>query len=125
MFAPPLHNAVLKQIRMPRSRFDSVDRLVQGFEEAKFSANAEFKVLCNQVDAVNELKAQVSQLQRKIAVLNDKNEAIFTRTFELTENVSTLTANTSQHRHLPALQRMFFHHLQQLPLTTNPDELPH
>ena len=107
------------------SRFDSVDRLVQGFEEAKFSANAAFKDLCNQVDAVNELKAQVSQLQQRIATLNDENEALLKRTFELTEDVSTLTAITSTHRHLPALQRMFFHHLQQLPLTTNPNEHPH
>ena len=107
------------------SRSDSVDRLVQGFEEANFSANAAFKELCNQVDAVNELKAQVSQLQPKIPVLNDGNEALLKRTFELTEDVSTLTAITSQHRRLPALQQMFLHHLQQLPLTTNPDELPH
>ena len=107
------------------SRFDSVDRLVQGFEEPKFSANVAFIELCNQVDVLNELKAQVSQLQQRIAVLNDENESRLKRAFELTEDVSTLTAITSTHRHLPALQRMFFHHLQQLPLTTNPDELPH
>ena len=67
----------------------------------------------------------MSQLQQRIAVLNDENEAILTRTFELTEDVSTLTAITSRHRHLPVLQPMFFHHLQQLPLTTNADEHPH
>ena len=83
-----------------------------------------FKEPCNQVDAVNELKAQVSQLQQRIVTLNDE-EALLERTFQLTEDVSTLTAITSTHRHLPALQRMFFHHLQQLPLTTNPDEHPH
>ena len=107
------------------SQFDSVDRFVQDFEEAKFSANAAFKELCNKVDAVNELKAQVSQLEQRIVVLNDENEALLEQTFELTEDDSTLTAITSTHCHPPALQRMFFHHLQQLPLPTNPDELPH
>ena len=107
------------------SRFDSVDRLVQGSEEAKLSATAAFKEHCNQVDAVNELKAQVSQLQQRIVVLNDENEALLKRTFELTKDVSTLTAITSTHLHLTAIQRMFFHHLQQLPFTTNPDEHSH
>ena len=71
------------------------------------------------------MKGQVSQIQQRIADLNDEIEALLKRTFELTEDVSTLTAITSTHRHLPALQRMFFHHLQQLPLTTNADEHPH
>ena len=107
------------------SRLDSVDRLFQGVGQANFSANAAFKEFCNKVDRVNELTGQVSQLQQRIAVLNDKNEALPKRTFELTEDVSTLTAITSTNRLLPAPKRMFFPHLQQLPLTTNPDELPH
>ena len=85
------------------SRFDSVDRLVQDFEEAKLSANAAFKELCDQVNAVNDLKAQVSQLQQQIVTLNDENEALLKRIFKITEDVSTLTAYTSTHHHLPAL----------------------
>ena len=102
-----------------------MDRLVQRFEEAKLSAYAAFKEICNQVNAVNDLKAQVSKLQQREATLNDENEALLKRTFELTEDVSTLTVITYTHRHLPALQRMLFHHLKKLPLTTNPEELPH
>ena len=58
------------------SGFDSVDRLVQRFEEAKLSAYAAFKEICNQVNAVNDLKAQVSKLQQRIATLNDENDAL-------------------------------------------------
>ena len=108
------------------SRF--VCRFQKFFEEAKFCANAAFRKLCKQVDAVNDLKAQVSKLQQQIATLNDKNEALLKRTFELTEDVSTLTAITSTYRHLPALQRLFFNHFHwvpQLPLTINPQEHPH
>ena len=106
------------------SRFDSVNRLIQGFEETKLSANAAFKDLCNQADEVNEIKAQNSQLQQRIAALDDELDAIFNRTFELTDDVSTLTAVLSTHLLLRALQLMFSHHVQQLPLTTNPNDLP-
>ena len=72
------------------SRFDSVNRFVQGFEEAELSAKAAFKELCNQVNAVNDLKPQVAQLEQRIVVLSDENEALFKRTFELSEDVATL-----------------------------------
>ena len=36
-----------------------------------------------------------------------------------------LTAVTSAHCHFPAIRRMLFHHIQQLPSATNPDNDPH
>ena len=105
--------------------FNRVDCLSEDFEETKFAANSTFNELCEEILRSNSLKDQKADIRNRIATLTSENESPLKRTFELTEDVSTRTASTSAHRHLPALQRLFFHHLQQLPLTTNPDEIPH
>ena len=42
---------------------ENVDRLVQGFQAAKTSANAAFAELCSQVNEVNQQKEKIANLQ--------------------------------------------------------------
>ena len=48
------------------SRFDTVDRLVKGFHEAKTSATAAFAQLCSQVNEVNQQKEKTANLQQRM-----------------------------------------------------------
>ena len=102
--------------------FDSVAKLQQGFEEAKLAANAAFKELCTEVLKVTELKEKINSLQQRIATLTEENEGLLKRKMDLTEDVSALSAITTNQRYVPVMQRIIWHHvlqqhLLQLPLT--------
>ena len=83
------------------------------------------KELCLEFRKTDNLEGQVNNLTQRIATLTSENDCLVKRIFELTENLSKLTAVTSAHRQLPALQRMLFYHIQQLPLTTDANTAPH
>ena len=71
------------------------------------------------------LKEQITDLTQRIATLTSENESFLKRTFEITEDISNLTAIISALHKLPDLQRMFLYHNQQLPLTTDSNTAPH
>ena len=104
---------------------DRVENFSQGFEEAKIAANAGFEELSEKIIRSNTSKDQIADLKHRIATLTSENDILLKRTFELTEDVSSLTAISSAHRHLQTIHRMLFHFIQQLPSTTDPDNAPH
>ena len=111
------------------SRFDTVDRLEQDFEEAKTSANAAFAELCSQVNEVNQQKKKIANLQQRITALTTENEALLKRTLDLTEDISSLKSITANSRQVPVIQRMVWFNilklpLLQMPLDKNPGQVP-
>ena len=100
--------------------FDSVDRLSQGFEEAKLAANSAFKELCEEILRSTSLKDQITDLKTRIATLTSENESLLKRTLELTEDVSALSAITTNQRYVPVMQRIIWHHVLQQPLLQLP-----
>ena len=79
--------------------FDSVDRLSQGFEEAKLAANSAFKELCEEINRRNSLKDQITDLKTRIAALTSEYGSLLKRTLELTEDISSLKSITANSRH--------------------------
>ena len=107
------------------SRFDTVDRLVQGFEEAKTSANAACLELCSQINEVKQQKEKIANLQQRITALTRENEALLKRTLDLTEDVSSLKLITANSRQVPVMQRMIRFNILKLPLLQMPlDKYP-
>ena len=111
------------------SRFDIVDCLVQGFQETNTSAKAGFAELCSQVNEVKQQRGKIANLQQRITVLTTENEALIKRTFDLTEEVSSLKSMTANCRQVPVMQRMvwfniFKLHLLQMPLDKYPENVP-
>ena len=105
--------------------FDSVDRLSQGFEEAKLSDNSAFKELCEDILRRISLKDQITDLKTRIATLTSENENLSKRTLELTEDVSSLKSITASSRHVPVVQRMVWFNILKLPLLQMPlDKYP-
>ena len=94
--------------------FHTIDRLVQGFQEAKTSANAAFAELCSQVNQVNQQKEKIANLQQRIAALTTENEALLKRTVELTEDVSCLKSITANSRQVLVMQRMVWFNILKL-----------
>lgn len=108
-----------------------LSRLRQGFNEAKAEAFTAFEALCAEVATTKELTAEVESLTAKVVsltarvhTLNEENEALLKRTFDLSEQVTSLTAITTSTRHVPALQRMVAHHINTLPLNPAPEDAP-
>ena len=105
--------------------FDSVDRLSQGFEEAKLAANSAFKELCEEILRSNYLKDQITDLKTRIATMTSENENLLRRTLELSEDVSSLKSITANSRHVPVMQRMVWFNILKLPLLQMPlDKYP-
>ena len=100
--------------------FDSVDRLSQGFEEAKLAANSAFKELCEAILRSNSLKDQITDLKIRIATLTSENESLLKRTMDLTQDVSALSAIATKKRYVPVMQRIIWHHVLQQPLLQLP-----
>ena len=100
--------------------FDSVDRLSQGFEEAKLAANSAFKELCEEILRSNSLKDQITDLKTRIATLTSENESLLKRTMDLTEDVFALSAIATNKRYVPVMQRIIWHHVLQQPLLQLP-----
>ena len=110
-------------------RFDTVDRLVQGCQETKTSANVALAELCSQVNEVNQQKEKIANLQQPIGALTTENEALLKRTLELTEDVSSLKSTTANSRQVPVMQRVVWFNilklrLLQMPLDKYPDDVP-
>ena len=110
-------------------RFDTVNRLIQVFEEAKTSAHAAFAELCSQVIEVNQQRKKITNLQQRIATLTTENEALLKRTLESTEDVSSLKSITANNRQVPVMQRMVWFNilkllLLQMPLDKYPEDGP-
>ena len=108
-------------LRCPR--FDTVDHLVQGFEEAKTSANAVFAELCSQVNEVNRQKEKIANLQQRITTLTTENKDLLKRTLDLTEDVSSLKSITANSRQVPVMQRMVWFNILKLPLLQIPTNI--
>ena len=111
------------------ARFNTVDRLVQGFQDAKRSANAAFAELCSQVNENTQQKEKFANLQQRITTLKTGNEALLKRTLEITEDVSSLKSITANSRHVPVMQKMAWFNipkllLLQMPLDKYPDGVP-
>ena len=97
-----------------------VDRLSQGFEEAKLAANSAFKELCEEILRSNSLKDHITDLKTRIATLTSENESLLKRTMDLTEDVSALSAIATNKRYVPVMQRIIWHHVLQQPLLQLP-----
>ena len=100
--------------------FDRVDRLSQGFEEAKLAANSAFEELCEEILRSNSLKDHITDLKTRIATLTSKNESLLKRTLELAEDVSCLKSRTANSRQVPVMQRMVWFNNLKLPLLQMP-----
>ena len=105
-------------------KFDTIGRLVQCFQKTKTSANAASAEFCSQVNEVIQQKEKIANLQNRIATLTTENEALLKRTFELTEDVSSLNSITANSQ-VPAMQRMVWFNIFKLPLLQMPlDKYP-
>ena len=106
------------------SRFDTVDRLVQTFREAKTLANAAFAELCSQVNEVIQQK-KIANLQQRITDLTTQNEALIKRTLDLKEDVSSLKSITANRRQVPVMQKRVWFNILKLPLLQMPLDKHH
>ena len=99
------------------TEFDSVQRLQKGFEEARVAANNTFQVLGETVQELREKETRITALNQRLTALNEENSSLLARTFELTEEVSSLKAAAVNPQLHQAYKEMLLHQLSTYPTT--------
>ena len=69
---------------------------------------------------MTELREKIDSLKQRITTLTEENEGLLKRTMDLTEDVSALSAITTNQRYVPVMQRIIWHHVLQQPLLQLP-----
>ena len=98
------------------TEFDSVQRLQKGFEEARVAASNTFQVLGKTVQELREKETKITALNQRLTALNE-NSSLLARTFELTEEVSSLKAAAVNPQLHQAYKEMLLHQMSTYPTT--------